>query len=54
MLSAAVVLCGAAIYLSRHAHEPANYRAFHGEPSEYRTIPGVVHSVFRIRAAGEG
>lgn len=54
MMSAGIVLCGAAIYLSRHAHEPANYRAFHSEPPEYRTIPGVIHSVFRDQGRGRG
>ena len=41
MISGAIVLWGACIYLSRHAHEPADYRVFRGEPSEFRTIPGV-------------
>ena len=45
MLSGAVVLWGACIYLFRHAHEPADYRIFRGEPSDYRTIPGVIRSV---------
>jgi uncharacterized membrane protein len=45
LLSAAIVLWGACIYLSRHAHEPADYRVFKGEPSDFRTIPGVVQSV---------
>ncbi|MGA2004188.1 MAG: DUF1634 domain-containing protein [Terriglobales bacterium] len=44
MLSAAVVLWGACIYLWRHSHEPADYKIFRGEPSEYRTIPGVIQS----------
>jgi len=44
MLSAAVVLLGACIYLYRHAHEPADYRVFRGEPSDYTTIPGVIRS----------
>ena len=44
MLSAVVVLWGACIYLFRHAHEAANYRIFRGEPSDFRTIPGVVRS----------
>jgi uncharacterized membrane protein len=52
LLSAAVVLCGAGIYLARHAHEPANYRVFRGEPSELRTIPGVVRSVIEERGRG--
>ena len=45
ILSAAVVLWGACIYLYRHAHEAADYRIFRGEPSDYRTIPGVILSV---------
>ncbi|MGD0214518.1 MAG: DUF1634 domain-containing protein [Terriglobales bacterium] len=52
LLSAAVVLAGACIYLVRHATEPANYRIFRGEPSDYRTIPGVIHSVMNGRGRG--
>ena len=52
LISAAVVLWGACIYLFRHAHEPADYRIFRGEPSEFRTIAGVVHSAFHGRGRG--
>jgi uncharacterized membrane protein len=52
LISAAVVLLGASIYLSRHAHDPADYRVFRGEPSEYRTIRGVIQSV--ISGGGRG
>jgi len=52
LLSAAVVLLGAAIYLTRHAHQPADYRIFRGDPSEFRTIPGVIHSVIEGRGRG--
>lgn len=52
LISAAVVFWGACIYLSRHAHEPADYRIFHGEPSEFRTIPGVIQSVINGRGRG--
>jgi uncharacterized membrane protein len=52
MLSAAIVLVGASIYLFRHAHEAANYRIFRGEPSDYRTIPGVIRSVLKGRGRG--
>jgi len=52
LVSAAVVLLGASIYLSRHAHEPADYRVFRGEPSEYRTISGVIQSVISGRGQG--
>jgi uncharacterized membrane protein len=52
LLSAAVVLCGACIYLSRHAHEPADYRVFRGEPSEFRSIAGVIQSAINGRGRG--
>ena len=54
LISAAVVLVGASIYLPRHAHEPADYRVFRGEPSEYRTITGVIQSVISGRGRGRG
>jgi len=52
LLSGAVVLAGACIYLFRHAHEPADYRIFRGEPSEFRTIPGIYWSVVNGRGRG--
>jgi len=52
LISAAVVLSGACVYLSRHAHEPADYRVFRGEPSEYRTIRGVIQIVMNGRGRG--
>ncbi len=52
LLSAAVVLAGACVYLSRHAHESADYRIFRGEPSDFRTIPGVIRSVINGRGRG--
>jgi uncharacterized membrane protein len=52
LLSAAVVLWGACIYLPHHAHEPADYHVFRGEPSEFRSIPGVIQSV--ISGGGRG
>ena len=52
LLSAAVVLCGACIYLFRHGHGPADYRVFRGEPSEFRTIRGVIQSVKDGRGRG--
>lgn len=52
LVAAAVVLAGACIYLYRHAHDPADYRVFRGEPSEYRTISGVIQSVISGRGQG--
>ena len=44
IFSAMIVFCGGCIYLFRHAHELADYRMFRGEPSDLRTIPGVLQS----------
>ncbi len=52
LLSACVVLLGAAVYLKRHALEPAEYHVFSGEPSEFRTVSGILHSVRGGRGRG--
>jgi uncharacterized membrane protein len=54
LVSAAVVLVGASIYLSHHAHDHADYRVFRGEPSEYRTIRGVIQNLIVGRGRGQG
>jgi uncharacterized membrane protein len=51
-LSAFVVAIGAAIYLARHGREPANYRVFHGEPSDLRSLSGIVREAFHLRGRG--
>ena len=51
-LSAFVVAIGAAIYLARHGREPANYRVFHGEPSDLRSLSGIVREAFHFRGRG--
>ena len=51
-LSAFVVSIGAAIYLARHGREPANYRVFHGEPSDLRSLSGIVREAFHFRGRG--
>lgn len=52
VLSAAIVFFGAVVYLVRHGHEPANYRVFQGEPSDLRSIPGVVHDTLELSGRG--
>jgi uncharacterized membrane protein len=51
-LSAFVVSIGAVIYLARHGREPANYRVFHGEPSDLRSLSGIVRDAFHLRGPG--
>ena len=52
LLSACIVFAGACVYLKRHATEPAAYHVFSGEPSDFRTISGILHSVVSGRGRG--
>jgi uncharacterized membrane protein len=52
ILSAAVVFTGAVVYLARHGTEPADYRVFHGEPGELRTVRGVLQAAFSFQGRG--
>lgn len=44
-LASAVVLVGGILYLIRHGAEPADYRVFHGVPSEFRSPDGVINAI---------
>jgi uncharacterized membrane protein len=46
LAAAAVVLLGAAVFLTRHGSEQPDYRIFHGQPSELRTVPGIIPAAF--------
>ena len=50
VLSAAVVLFGGIVYLSRHGHEIRDLGTFRGEPSELRSLPGIVAGVREFQA----
>jgi uncharacterized membrane protein len=52
LLSAFVVFTGGVIYLVRHGHEPADYHIFRGEPSDLRTVSGIIHDAFNLSARG--
>jgi uncharacterized membrane protein len=51
-LAAVVVFIGGIIYLKRHGLEPVNYRVFQGEPTDLRTIPGIIRSVLGLHGRG--
>lgn len=51
-LASAVVLVGGILYLIRHGAEPADYRVFHGVPSEFRSPDGVINAVLAGRRRG--
>ncbi len=50
--SALIVFVGAIIFLVGNAHSPANYRDFHGEPQDLRTVGGVLRDVIELRGEG--
>ncbi len=41
-LSAVIVACGAAIYLTKRLHLTPDYRVFRGEPADLRTLSGIL------------
>ena len=52
LLSGFVVFCGGVVYLARHGSELTDYRVFHGEPSDLRTIPGVLREALSFQGRG--
>ena len=46
VISAFVVLSGAVMYLGFHPWARVDYRTFHGEPDELKTVHGVVRFAF--------
>jgi len=52
LLSAAVVMLGGAVYLFRHGMMSPDYRVFHGEPSDFRNVRGILHQVRAWRGRG--
>jgi uncharacterized membrane protein len=49
ILAGCVVLSGGMIFLVRHGTEAAHYRVFAGEPSDLRSLRGIVHGAFALR-----
>ena len=51
-LSAFVVAVGGVIYLVRHGRSPADYRVFRGEPSDLKSLSGIVRDAFGLHGRG--
>ena len=51
-ISAFVVAIGGIVYLARHGREPANYRIFRGEPSDFKSVSGIVRNAFGFHGRG--
>jgi uncharacterized membrane protein len=52
ILSAVLVIFGAAIYLARHGDESISYSVFRGEPPNYRSLPGIVKEAVEFHGRG--
>lgn len=46
LLSAAIVISGGAVYLSRYGHTRPDYTVFRGEPAGLHTPSGIVQGVY--------
>jgi uncharacterized membrane protein len=49
VISALVVLCGAAVYLARHGLRQPDYRTFHGEPEPLRSLSGIAKEAAALK-----
>ena len=52
VLAAAVVGCGALVYLARHADATADYRTFRSEPANLRSVGGILRDAFSLHGLG--
>jgi len=51
-LAACVVLSGAVLFLARHGAEHPDYRVFRGEPSDLRSVTGIIGDAFDAKGRG--
>jgi uncharacterized membrane protein len=51
-LSAAIVLVGGVVFLVRHGHQLPHYEVFRGEPTDLRTIGGIVRDAAALSGRG--
>jgi uncharacterized membrane protein len=52
LVSAVVVLCGGVLYLIKYGHAPADYRIFRGEPTDLKSLSGIVKDAFALHSRG--
>jgi uncharacterized membrane protein len=52
LLAVGVVLVGEGVLLARHATARPDYAVFHGEPSNLRTLKGIVATALSFQGAG--
>jgi uncharacterized membrane protein len=52
ILAAVVVFAGGALYLIRAEATSADYRVFHGEPADLRSVSGIVTDALALQSRG--
>ena len=52
MIAAAVVLFGGCLYMIRYGSALPEYRVFHEEPADLRSVTGIVHDALAVRSRG--
>jgi uncharacterized membrane protein len=52
LAAGAVVLTGAALFLKHHGSEPASYHVFRGEPTDLRSVGGIVSDSLDLQGRG--
>jgi uncharacterized membrane protein len=50
--AATVVLLGGSLYLVQHGRQQPAYHTFRSEPSDLRTIPGILRAAAKLRSEG--
>jgi uncharacterized membrane protein len=51
-LAAGIVLLGGIVFLARHGLEVPHYQVFRGEPTDLRTVEGIVHAAATLSGRG--
>ena len=52
IVAAIVVLAGGSVYLVRYGGTTPDYRVFHGEPADLRSVSGIVTDALELRSRG--
>ncbi len=52
LISALVVAFGGVLYLAHYGAQPPHYHVFHGEPSDLRSVTGIVRDALDLRRRG--
>jgi uncharacterized membrane protein len=52
IVAAIVVLAGGFVYLVRYGGTTPDYRVFHGEPADLRSVSGIVTDALELRSRG--